>query len=111
MTATDNFGIRAYAGWCLTAVLGIVPDEDVLAKDKPLKQHQLYYIIRNMNHIYQKKSDSELEGALRSKLRNFFDSTSDIVAVADYLEIGFTFGMKMLDKTLGEGSRFVQENF
>ena len=53
VTKTEHFGIRAYAGWCLTAVLGIVPDEDVLATDKILKQNQLHYIIHNMSLIYQ----------------------------------------------------------
>ena len=105
MRETDDFGIRAYAGWCLTAFLGLGPDEEVLVRDRYLKQRQMHYVIHNMDLLYQKKSDANLEGALRSKLKNFFQSVKDIVAVADYLEVDFTIGLKMLDKTLGKESR------
>ena len=92
-------------------MLGLGPEDEVLAKDRYLKQRQLHYVIHNMDLLYRKKSDAELEGALRSKLRNFFASLKDIVAVADYLEVDFTIGLKMLDKTLGEGSRLVTARF
>ena len=104
---TDNFGIRAYAGWCLGELLGIFLDEEALANDKLSIQQQLQHVILSVNRIYQKKSDDEREGALRSKLKIFFDSTTDIVAVNDYLSVKFKFCLNMLDKTLGEESRKV----
>ena len=88
-------------------MLVLCPDEEVLVKDRYLKQRQLHYVIHNMSLLYQKKSDVELESALRLKLRSFFESLKDIVAVADYLEVDLTIGLKMLDKTLGEKSRCV----
>ena len=109
---TEHYGIRSYAGWCLTAFLGLCgPEKEELLRDRYPKRRQMAYVIHNMDLLYQKKSDADLEGALRSKLRYFFETVKDIVAVADYLEVDFTIGLKMLDKTLGEGSRLVLGQF
>ena len=93
-------GSRTYAAWCLTMFLGTCPHEEAIRNDKYLKQRQMHYVIQNANLLHQKTSDTKLEEALRSTMEGFFaTATWDIISLVDYLEIDFTFGLKVILKS------------